>query len=203
MNRGEYRPRDERLSNEDLDGLYRLLGTASFVAFDFETTGLDAARERVVEIGAVRFRLSESTGAWLSAPEAVFASLVNPGKPIPPEVSAIHGIYDLDVSFAPSFADIAPDFFAFLGDSVLVAHNAPFDLGFLAAESFRAGIELPANPSYDSRVLAKTAVPHLPSYALKALASSFGIEQKEAHRGADDARVCMELFIRCIQLIFR
>jgi len=195
--------RDRRLSAEDLDGLHRLLAASSFTAFDFETTGLDPARERVVELGAVRFRLSEEAGSWIPTVEAEFSSLVNPGRPIPREAGAIHGISDLDVSFSPSFAALAGDFFRFLGDSVLVAHNAPFDLGFLAAETARAGLEMPPNAAYDTIVLARTAVPHLPSYALSALAKSFGIDQKDAHRGADDARVCMELFVRCVALIFR
>ncbi len=202
--RGSYRqPRDERMGDADKDALHGLLGRASFVAFDFETTGLEAQKERIVEIGAVRFAMRERDGEWeLSAGEE-YASLINPGRPIPGQASAIHGISDLDVSFSPSFKEAAPGFLAFLGDSVLVAHNAPFDLAFLAAECERAGLPLPPNAAYDTKLLAKTAVPHLPSYSLKALAASFGIAQKEAHRGADDARVCMELFARCVRLIFR
>ncbi len=202
--RGSYRqPRDERMGEADKDALHGLLGRASFVAFDFETTGLEAQKERIVEIGAVRFSMRERDGEWeLSAGEE-YASLINPGRPIPGQASAIHGISDLDVSFSPSFKEAAPVFLRFLGESVLVAHNAPFDLAFLAAECERAGLALPLNAAYDTKLLAKTAVPHLPSYSLKSLASSFGIAQKEAHRGADDARVCMELFARCVRLIFR
>ncbi len=203
-NRGSYRqPRDERMGDADKDALHGLLGRASFVAFDFETTGLEAQKERIVEIGAVRFAMREREGEWeLSAGEE-YASLINPGRPIPSQASAIHGISDLDVSFSPSFKEAAPAFLTFLGDSVLVAHNAPFDLAFLAAECERAGLAVPSNAAYDTKLLAKSAVPHLPSYSLKALASSFGIAQKEAHRGADDARVCMELFARCVRLLFK
>jgi DNA polymerase III subunit epsilon len=201
--RGSYRqPRDERMSEADKDALHGLLGRASFVAFDFETTGLDAQKERIVEIGAVRFSLRERGGEWELATGEEYASLVNPGRPIPSQASAIHGISDLDVSFSPSFKEAAPDFLGFLGESVLVAHNAPFDLGFLAAECERAGLAVPLNAAYDTKLLAKTAVPHLPSYSLKALSASFGIAQQEAHRGADDARVCMELFARCVRLLF-
>lgn len=253
----------ERLSEADLEVLRAILAKARFVAFDFETTGLDAASDRVVEIGAVAFGLAERDGSWElvpggpaeapasagraaspsagavpsrgpappmqgelfgpggeAAPEAMpdpaqkgapaaparpteFCTLVNPGRPIPAQASAVHGIGDLDVSFAPSFAEAGRELLAFIEGAVIVAHNAPFDLGFLRAECERAGLPVPRNLSYDTIALAKTAVPGLPSYALGKLAASFGIAQKEAHRGADDARVCMELFGRCVASIFK
>ena len=138
---------------------------------------------------------------WNPVVDGTYETLVNPGRPIPPEVTAIHGIDDLSVSNAPAFREAAGDFLPFIEGSILVAHNAPFDLGFLAAETARAGIENPPNPAYDTIAIAKTAVSGLPSYSLKSLAASFRIEQTAAHRGADDARVCMELFSRCINLI--
>lgn len=252
----------ERLSEADLEVLRAILAKARFVAFDFETTGLDAASDRVVEIGAVAFGLAEREGAWELVPggppdtpapagraappsagaappvqgelfgpdgEAAtgampvpaqkgapapgasaaparpteFCTLVNPGRPIPAQASAVHGIGDLDVSFAPAFAEAGRELLAFIEGAVIVAHNAPFDLGFLRAECERAGLPVPRNLSYDTIALAKTAVPGLPSYALGKLAASFGIAQKEAHRGADDARVCMELFGRCIATLFK
>lgn len=251
----------ERLSEADLEVLRAILAKARFVAFDFETTGLDAASDRVVEIGAVAFGLAEKDGSWELVPggpaeapapagraappspggapspgdrpplqgelfgpggeadpaampdggedaaspparPAAFATLVNPGRPIPAQAAAVHGISDLDVSFAPPFAQAGRELLAFIEGAVLVAHNAPFDLGFLRAECERAGLAAPRNLSYDTRILAKTAVPGLPSYALGKLAASFGIAQKEAHRGADDARVCMELFARCVRSLF-
>lgn len=190
-----------RLSPDDVDALFSALGRVRFVAFDFETTGLSPETERVVEIGAVAFAMRRGDDGWQAIPEAAYETLVNPGRPIPPNVSAIHGISDLDVSGAPRFAEAAANFFPYIENSVLVAHNAPFDMGFLRAEATRACIEIPSNPAYDTIAIAKTAVPHLPSYSLKALASSFGIVQSSAHRGGDDARVCMELFARCVSLI--
>jgi DNA polymerase-3 subunit epsilon len=127
--------------------------------------------------------------------------LIHPGRAIPAEVSAIHGISDLDVSQAPYFKTAADRFLPFLEDTVLVAHNAPFDIGFLMAEARRAGLPEPLNPAYDTKNLAKTAVPGLPSYSLQNLARSFAILQRDAHRGADDARVCMELFGKCINVL--
>jgi len=193
--------RATRLSPDDIDALFSTLGRVRFVALDFETTGLDPALDRVVEIGAIAFHTEQFDGAWTAVEEGRYETLVNPGRPIPPEVSAIHGIDDLAVSMAPSFAHAAVGLLSFLEGSILVAHNAPFDVGFLLAETFRAGIEKPGNPAYDTVAIAKTAISGLPSYSLKALAASFGIAQTAAHRGADDARVCMELFIRCVNLI--
>lgn len=193
--------RVNRLSPDDVDALFSTLGRVRLVALDFETTGLSAELDRVVEIGAVAFRMEQGDGVWAALEDGRYETLVNPGRPIPPEVSAIHGIDDLAVSMAPTFAEAAAALLPFMEGSILVAHNAPFDMGFLLAETARAGIEKPGNPAYDTIAIAKTAVSGLPSYSLKALASSFGIEQTAAHRGGDDARVCMELFVRCINLI--
>lgn len=192
-----------RLSKDDIDTLFTALGSRVFVAFDFETTGLSPDRDRVVEIGAVKFRMLEEAGSWGIVTEGEYETLIHPGRSIPSEVSAIHGISDLDVSQAPYFKAAADSFFPFLEGTIVVAHNAPFDIGFLLAEARRAGLPEPANPAYDTKNLAKTAVPGLPSYSLRNLALSFGIHQKEAHRGADDARVCMELFGKCINLLAR
>jgi len=196
-----------RLSIDDVDALFSAVGRVRFVAFDFETTGLSPERDRVVEIGAVAFRMAlDESGPdgqpWRAIEDGSFETLIHPGRPIPPEVSAIHGIDDLAVSGAPSFAEAAARFLPFIDGSILVAHNAPFDLGFLRAETARAGLENPPNPAYDTIAIAKTAISGLPSYSLKSLASAFGIVQTVAHRGGDDAKVCMNLFSRCINLIY-
>jgi len=205
-NRGTGQPayggaRAVKLTGDEIDALLTAVGKARFVAFDFETTGLDAGRDRIVEIGAVGFRLEQNAEGWKAIPDGEYETLVNPGCPIPPGVSAIHGIDDLAVSSAPYWKDAAAVFFPFIDGAILVAHNAPFDLGFLKAESARAGLENPPNPAWDTVSIAKTAISGLPGYSLKSLSASFGIDQLAAHRGADDARVCMELFARCITLI--
>jgi len=194
-------PRATRLTEDDVDALFATIGKVRLVAFDFETTGLSAKADRIVEIGAAAFRMEERDGTWIAIDEGSYETLINPRRPIPAVVSAIHGIDDLAVSSAPTFAQAAPEFLKFIEGSILVAHNAPFDLGFLEAETTRAGLENPPNPAYDTISIAKTAVTGLPSYSLKSLAASFSIAQTAAHRGGDDARVCMELFIRCINLI--
>ncbi len=192
-----------KLSSDDVAALLATIGRVRFVAFDFETTGLLPACDRVVEIGATAFRLQEIGGQWRVIPDGEYESLINPGCPIPQAATAIHGIDDLDVSAAPSFKTASATFLPFIEGSILIAHNAPFDTTFLRAETMRAGLEPPTNPAYDTIAIAKTAVSGLPSYSLKSLATAFRIQQNAAHRGGDDARVCMELFIYCINLIHK
>ena len=174
---------------------------AIYLALDFETTGLDPARERVVEIGAIRFvpvtaGLSGAEGRRATELGAM-ASLVKPGIRMPREVIAIHGITGEDVEDAPPFKEVAPALSALASGAYIVAHNAPFDLAFLRAELARAGLPPPLNPVIDTRLLAKAAFPGLSSYRLVHLASRFGIEPGRAHRALDDARTCMDLLVLC------
>ena len=180
---------------------------AIYLALDFETTGLDPARERVVEIGAIRFvpvMAGVSGVSGVSGAEGrratelgAMASLVKPGIRMPREVIAIHGITDEDVEDAPPFKEVAPALSALASGAYIVAHNAPFDLAFLRAELARAGLPPPLNPVIDTRLLAKAAFPGLSSYRLVHLASRFGIEPGRAHRALDDARTCMDLLVLC------
>jgi len=172
-------------------------GTA-FLALDFETTGLDCRRDRVVEIGALRFRaVGGPGGATAFREEAAFAALVDPGMPMPYQARAIHGISDADLEGAPRFASLAPALLALAGDAIIVAHNAPFDISFLESELARAGLASPRNASLDTRRLAKEAFPLERSYRLGSLAERLGIEPGRAHRALDDARACMDLLAAC------
>ncbi len=170
--------------------LRELWGRASFAALDFETTGLDSRSDRICEIGAVR--LSES-GEELASLEL----LVNPGRPIHPEASRVSGITDEMVKDARPVEDALPELLAFLGDSVIVAHNASFDLGFLKSAAEREGLPSVSNRVADTRDLAREAFPGLPSYALQSLARSFGLASGNAHRACDDARTCARLLALC------
>ena len=94
----------------------------------------------------------------------------------------------------PLIAEVLPDFLDFIGNGVLVAHNAPFDINYVNTELKRTEKPVLANKTVDTRILAKEVFPGLASYALQDLALQFGITALEAHRAEDDARVCMELF---------
>jgi DNA polymerase III epsilon subunit family exonuclease len=167
----------------------------TFLALDFETTGLDSAIGRVVEIGAIRFR---SEGG-ICAEEASLACLVNPGMPIPARAISIHGISDADVAQAPSFAEVAPALLALAEGAVIVAHNAGFDLSFLDMELSRAGISRAEAKVQDTVGLSRRAFPGRASYRLGAIAAALGIEAGAAHRAIDDARTCMLLYMACVR----
>ena len=168
------------------DWLAAVYDTAAFIAFDTETTGLDPASGRIVEIGAVKF---DRRGVI-----ARHNVLINPEMPMPEEAGKVNGITDEMLKDKPLIADVFPDFFDFIGTGVLVAHNAPFDINYVNAELKRAGKPPLSNKVVDTRIFAKEVFPGLSSYALQDLAVQFGITALEAHRAEDDARVCMELF---------
>ncbi len=173
------------------DWLYPLFKTAPFTVFDTETTGLEARTNRIIELGGIRF---DKKGIL-----SRFNVLVQPGCSIPPEVSKINGITDDMLKGKPEMSQVMPDFLRFIGDSVLIAHNAPFDISFVNEELFRLGHTALTNRVIDTRLLAKELFPGLPKYALQDLARHFGINALEAHRAEDDSRVCMELFLVCIR----
>jgi len=162
-----------------------------YAALDVETTGLEAFRDRVIEIGIVLFSY-DAEGALIE--ERVWDSLVNPGIPIPASATAIHGITDLDISAAPFFAELSAEIAILLENRVMVAHNAPFDAGFVAEEFSRAGRRSPLGEIADSLVLLRLAVPNLLSYSLGKAAFVLGVETGTSHRALDDARTCMHLF---------
>ncbi len=161
-----------------------------FVAFDTETTGLWAPVHNIVEIGAVAFSLEGDD-------TENFQTLVNPGRKMPPEVIRIHGITDDMVAGAPPAPEALAQFFAFCGDdSVLIAHNAMFDISFLAAEIERAQIAFPSNPVLDTVQLYHKYLPGLPSYSLESLSIGLGLTRHQEHRALSDALLVMGLIRR-------
>ncbi|MBQ3798665.1 MAG: 3'-5' exonuclease [Treponema sp.] len=174
-------------------------GGRVFVAFDTETTGLKAENDEVLEIGAVKFNKDGLLGES-------FNRLIKPVKPIPAFITAINHIDDEMVKDAPPAAEVARDFLDYIGrKSVLVAHNARFDVKFVNATLIRAGLPQMGNLTVDTLTLSRWAYPLLANeaekgqYKLQSLAKRFGIEVLNAHRAEDDARVCMELFLRILK----
>jgi len=154
-----------------------------YVALDLETTGLDMSRDAIIEIGAVKFsgdRVIER-----------FSSLVNPLRAIPPRITQITGIRDVDVIDAPPLERVLPEVLAFVGSEVsaVIAHNADFDLGFLRA----AGVNF-RRPAYDTVELATILLPGAASYNLGELCLHFDIPLVDAHRAPDDAEATGHLF---------
>jgi DNA polymerase III subunit epsilon len=165
----------------------------TFVALDFETTGLYPERDSIIEFGAVRFKGRELLGT--------FEGLVTPATEYTAEAMAISGITAEMLIGKPAIEAVIPDFVSFLGDAVLVAHNAPFDIGFLRATCQRLSIPALGNRIVDTQTLAQKALPRQKSYSLQNLASGLGIESGNAHRALDDAQTCMKLFWACVDAL--
>ena len=168
---------------------------------DFETTGLSAEQDRVIEVGVACFELGELT--------ALKNWMCNPGIPIPEEARAIHNISDEDLASAPMFAQVMSELEALIRDHLPVAYNAPFDRGFLQAELARArravaGMGASSAPAFDSEVtwvdpLVWVRELHKDErgYRLTDVCGRLGIALETAHRAASDAeasgRVLMAL----------
>lgn len=164
-----------------------------FIAFDLETTGIQPKTDAIVEIGAVRFSGTE--------PGEAFSTLINPGRPIPPEASAVNGITDEMVADQPDVQTVLGDLADFCGDLPLVAHNAPFDYKFLlkAVEDHRA--RAPAGIVLDSCALARVVFPGMINYKLGTLVSHFGFPSGTFHRAEEDSVYCGRLFAHIVQAL--
>lgn len=162
-----------------------------YIIFDLETTGLSAATERIIEIGAVKVENGEISES--------FDLFVDPEKAITPEITRLTSITNEMVAGAPKEADALEQFFRFCdGCDILVAHNADFDMGFLRAAIRRCGRE--EDPvQIDTLVMARAMYPELKKHKLDTIAERLGVTQKHHHRADDDARVLAEIFLKMVQ----
>ena len=162
-----------------------------YIIFDLETTGLSAATERIIEIGAVKVENGEIMES--------FDLFVDPEKAITPEITRLTSITNEMVAGAPKEAEALEQFFRFCdGCDILVAHNADFDMGFLRAAIRRCGRE--EDPvQIDTLVMARAMYPELKKHKLDTIAERLGVTQKHHHRADDDARVLAEIFLKMVQ----
>ena len=162
-----------------------------YIIFDLETTGLFAATERIIEIGAVKVENGEILES--------FDLFVDPEKAITPEITRLTSITNEMVAGAPKEAEALEQFFRFCdGCDILVAHNADFDMGFLRAAIRRCGRE--EDPvQIDTLVMARAMYPELKKHKLDTIAERLGVTQKHHHRADDDARVLAEIFLKMVQ----
>src|SRR5215212_8700655 len=169
----------------------RLLKDLDFVVVDVEATGAKTPPNRLIELGAYRIR-----GARIVDK---FMSLVNPEIPIPRFVASLTGISNDMVKQAPVFADVAPQWLDFVSDSVLVAHNAPFDTSFLNHEISRVypGHRM-VNPHLCTVRLSRRVMPALLNHRLDTIADHFLIPIASRHRAGSDALATAEIFIRLL-----
>jgi DNA polymerase III subunit epsilon len=173
----------------------RKLRALGYVVFDCETTGLDIERgDALISIGAVRV-----VGGRIITGES-FHRLIDPGRPIPKASTAIHGIDDAAVKGRPPAAIVLRQFKEFAGDSVLVAHNASFDLAFLKRGEADSGVVFD-NPALCTLLAAATLEPALGDHSLDGLAERFGVAIAERHDALGDAMATAALFLRLVDLM--
>lgn len=160
-----------------------------FVVIDLETTGHSAAKgDKIIEVGIVVIEKEEITKE--------FSTFLNPGKEIPSFISNLTGITNQDVVNAPLFADVASEIVSYFQSGYLIAHNVPFDLGFLNQELKAAGMPPLKNPVLDTVEFARIMYPQAPSYKLGELAALLDISHNRPHRAVSDAYVTAEILLR-------
>lgn len=166
----------------------RLLKDLDFVVVDVEATGAKTPPNRLIELGAYRIRGGRIVDK--------FSQLVNPEIPIPRFVVTLTGISNEMVRQAPVFADVAPKWLDFVSDSVLVAHNAPFDTSFLNHEISRVypGHRM-VNPHLCTVRLSRRVLPHIANHRLDTIADHFSIPILSRHRAGSDALATAEIFL--------
>ena len=164
-------------NDQDLDTEYCVL--------DIETTGLSFRTEKITEFGIMKYKNGEVIDS--------FECFVNPEKPIPEEVVNITHITDEMVSGAETIDKVMPKVLEFIGDSVLVAHNADFDIGFIKYNCKQLGLEL-NNTYIDTLRLAKELFPDYKKYKLGLIADNLGIKVEVAHRALDDVDTLVKVF---------
>ncbi len=157
------------------------------VVFDIETTGLSVATCRITEIGAVRVRGGEVIDR--------FQSFVNPGVPIPPFIVEKTGITDEMVKDALPISEVLKDFLAFIGDALLIAHNANFDVGFIRAAAEECGYPF-HNPYLDTLSLSRYLNPKLGKHTLDSVADHYKLGDFNHHRAIDDAEMLSKIYIK-------
>ena len=180
------------MSNEHtLKDLLPLLELDEFISFDLETTGLNPDKDKITEIAACRFINGEFTEE--------FTTLINPGIPIPKNITALTGITNKMVEDAPSINDALPDFMKFIGSTPLVAQNINFDYNFINNNLQGSNSPFSEIPLYDTLSLARGFIYFYNSFSLGSLCDYYGIKIENAHRASADALCTGKLFVYLLQ----
>ena len=182
----------------DMDGNSAVMGKSrhpldgEFVAFDIETTGLNAQDDRMTEIGAVIFAGGEI--------KKEFNTFVNPHRPIPPNITELTGIRDSDVAEAPDEDEALRRFMEFAGERPLIAHNAHFDVGFMNAAARRSHIRF--SPVFlDTLALSQALLPELKRFKLDVVSNHLELPKFNHHRASDDAMVVARIMAKFLPML--
>ena len=164
-----------------------VLNLSTYVAFDFETTGLNPKQDRIIEFAAIRFVDGK--------PKKRYSTLINPGVHVSPFITGITGISNQMVSTAPDEEDIIDDLFSIIGKYPLVAHNIRFDWNYLLELCKRYNKDIPENPLYDTLQLARAMLFDHPVFNLGALSEFYGLDSSGSHRAEKDTENCGNIFL--------
>ena len=162
----------------------------TYVVFDVETTGLEAKKDEIIEIGACKVKNGQI--------EEIFSTFVKPTKHIPREITELTGINDEMVKDSPTINYVMPDFYKFCDGATLVAHNIQFDIGFIR----NLGEKLSYNFNHqlmDTLEMAKAKLPGLRNYKLGTIVERLNITLDNAHRAIHDATATAKVFIKLMQ----
>ena len=163
----------------------------SFVVFDIETTGLSPKECKITEIGAIKIEHGEITDK--------FSQLINPGVPIPPNITDLTGITDEMVADKPHIDSVLPEFLEFCHGCAVVAHNAQFDCGFIRYNAAELNLEF-HNKTVDTLKLSRELFPNERKHSLDAICKRLGVSLENHHRAVDDATATAEIFLKFVEL---
>ncbi|ALC85996.1 DNA polymerase III [Bacillus sp. FJAT-22090] len=167
------------------------LEDATYIVFDVETTGLSANYDKIIELAAVKMKNGEIIDK--------FERFVNPHHPLSATTIELTGITDDMVRNAPEIEDVIRDFYEFIGNGIIVAHNASFDMGFLYEGYRKCGIDHFTHPVIDTLELARFLHPELKTHRLGSLAKKFNIELTQAHRAIFDCEATGYLLMHLLK----
>ncbi|NJD04240.1 MAG: PolC-type DNA polymerase III, partial [Ruminiclostridium sp.] len=163
-----------------------------FIVFDIETTGLEAEKDKITEIGAVKIRGGNVADT--------FNTFVNPGIHIPEFITKLTGITDEMVEEAPGIEKALDDFFSFTGELPVIAHNASFDTSFIKYNAKKLGKKF-KNAIIDTLQLSRSLFPELGKYKLNLVAKHLGVKLENHHRAVNDAGATARIFIKCVDIL--
>jgi DNA polymerase III epsilon subunit family exonuclease len=161
-----------------------------FVVIDFETTGLSEFSDHIIEVCAIRYINGSESDKYLS--------FVKPPVQIPSYITKINGITNEMVSYAPDIKEVVPKLLGFIGDSIIVAHNASFDMKFLVANSSRLGVSL-SNNVVDTLYISRKLYPQFKNHKLITVLNELDIEADTLHRSSSDATACAKVLLKSLK----
>lgn len=159
-----------------------------YVIFDLETTGLESTTDKIIEIGALKYKNNKLVDE--------FSILINPEIKLPSVITQITGLTDEDLKDKETIDNALPKFISFIEDLTLIAHNSEFDLGFIEENIKRLGLEMITNKNIDTIEIARIYIPKAYNYKLETLKKYFHLEYG-SHRSVDDCKTTNYVYQYC------